>query len=744
MPQNNTGQGVRISHCVSSLFFAWLGGGTTGIDDMQQRTFAMSRSARLVVGVAAVLALLPTVSQALGIGDLTLQSALSEPFRAEIELGSVSLKDLKTLKASLVRRPDFAIGAASQDALITRQLAVHIASEPDGRHLLKLYSEQAIREPYVHFLVQLDWAGGRLTREFMVLLDPRETAAESDVAAPEAQALPNTDTQTSAAAQTLPTAGTAAPEGAAEIAQTPAQAVPSADATAAKQIPVESVGSQAKESATVQATHEPTKSDRTTPVSATNEQLRLASEIRTWAQSRTRLQPDTEASEADTAESQRGAAIEPSAAATAAKISRKIAERAHANAPAPKQRQTTLLGWIGEHTQELLMGFVALLALLLVGAGTAWLMLTWKQQPSRGISPYPANQIPTELVEKRQRGGRRRQFVPVAIERRRSARRQADAAQPALAPIDASEAAVDMYADDSVERALKDAISKHPTRHGLKLKLLALYHTRDDKAAFESLLNNIYAAVESEPESGEEEENWPSFEDYDDLAASDDAAALRAGLNAPQLNMAVPDEAEAKAGEQSPDIVDYDAPEAKDEDAAAPTLRVLDVPEYPLLVNEHMSTEIDDGLLDLETAFASEDEPASIESLTVAPMEETDPSETANAGIDVLHIDDLADIRGIVEQGMDMIEGKDFDERSEPSARPRASRKGGKRKRKTKASAKSKEATAEGHTKGTQWRDPATKIDLAKAYIDMGDPERARHILDEVLAHWHRRQGSDR
>ena len=33
-----------------------------------------------------------------------------------------------------------------------------------------------------------------------------------------------------------------------------------------------------------------------------------------------------------------------------------------------------------------------------------------------------------------------------------------------------------------------------------------------------------------------------------------------------------------------------------------------------------------------------------------------------------------------------------------------------------------------------QWDETATKLDLAKAYIDMGDAEGARSILDEVLA----------
>jgi pilus assembly protein FimV len=32
------------------------------------------------------------------------------------------------------------------------------------------------------------------------------------------------------------------------------------------------------------------------------------------------------------------------------------------------------------------------------------------------------------------------------------------------------------------------------------------------------------------------------------------------------------------------------------------------------------------------------------------------------------------------------------------------------------------------------WDETATKLDLAKAYIDMGDAEGARSILDEVLS----------
>ena len=91
---------------------------------------------------------------------------------------------------------------------------------------------------------------------------------------------------------------------------------------------------------------------------------------------------------------------------------------------------------------------------------------------------------------------------------------------------------------------------------------------------------------------------------------------------------------------------------------------------------------------------------------------------------------------------MNITEEGNGDRGAMPSAKRRSSKKGRKRKRKGRASGKSDELAKEthDHDSGPQWRDPAMKIDLAKAYIDMGDAERARHILDELLQHWHRRE----
>ncbi len=666
-----------------------------------QRTFIASRSTALVCA-AALFALLPSVSQALGIGELKLQSALSEPFRAEIDLTSISPKDLKTLKARLVSPANLTAGELPQGAPITGQLLVRIANGLDGRHLLQLYSDQSIREPYVRFLLQLDWAGGRLTREFTVLLDPRQATAESDASALETQNPPSAnETQTAGLVQSPPVVA----EDTAATPQAPTQAVEPEKGG-------RSLGAKPKDVETVDPERNTSKSEQTKSVSVSNQRERLASEIKTWAQTHTR--PQATEMEADTIPSTRN---------TSAEMRRKIADHERANNQAAQQRRVTPLEWVLDHTNELLMAAVALIALLLVGLGTAWLMLTWRPQPTPSINPQLAGLAPTVVVEKRQRGGRRRQFIPVAIERRRGPRRQSDLPQPALAPIDASEASSDVYPEDMVERVLKDEISKHPSRLGLKLKLLALYHSRNDRTAFETLLNNIYAAAETGPVSYEED--WPRFEDYDDLGASDGSAPALTSLSLPQPD----DNAGAKAGKDAP----------ADEDAPEPTLLGPDVPEYPLLMDEQNWVDIDEGLLDLQSTF-TEHEPTGMEDLTVGPVEEVDAGDFKH---EVLHVDDLANVRKIVEQGMDLIEENNGDQQSAPSTKAGASKKNGKRKRKPRASTKTKGPAEGAQGKGPQWRDPAKKIDLAKAYIDMGDAERARHILDEVLQHWDRGDGTD-
>jgi pilus assembly protein FimV len=128
---------------------------------------------RRAVFIAVASSLFSPVAQALSVGELKVYSALDEPLEAEILLAPSGTKEIKTLQARLVARPDFDV-ATDVTAPISREIRVTVTQRRDGQHLLKLYSEQPVREPYLRFLLQLDWAGGRLTREFVALIDPAE------------------------------------------------------------------------------------------------------------------------------------------------------------------------------------------------------------------------------------------------------------------------------------------------------------------------------------------------------------------------------------------------------------------------------------------------------------------------------------------------------------------------------------------------------------------------------------------
>lgn len=133
------------------------------------------------LSLAVFLAFIPFVAYSAELGNLNIHSALGEPLKVDIELLSVSPEELSTLVA----------GIASEEAYVAqglKHLAIHnnikaeITKKLDGVTMLTLRSIQPINDPYLGLLVQIDWAAGRLQREYTVLLDPPEyksTATEA-------------------------------------------------------------------------------------------------------------------------------------------------------------------------------------------------------------------------------------------------------------------------------------------------------------------------------------------------------------------------------------------------------------------------------------------------------------------------------------------------------------------------------------------------------------------------------------
>ncbi|MHB1330991.1 MAG: FimV/HubP family polar landmark protein [Sulfuriferula sp.] len=131
---------------------------------------------------AGLLMLLPLTSQAAGLGKLSVRSALGQPLNAEIELLAKDKTELDALSARLAGNDAFR-EAKINPAAALYNLKFTVDKNPDGRAILKITSSKPINDPFLDMLIELDWATGRMVREYTVLLDPPgATMAQTTVA----------------------------------------------------------------------------------------------------------------------------------------------------------------------------------------------------------------------------------------------------------------------------------------------------------------------------------------------------------------------------------------------------------------------------------------------------------------------------------------------------------------------------------------------------------------------------------
>jgi pilus assembly protein FimV len=119
----------------------------------------------------AVALLLPCAAGAAGMGRLTVLSALGQPFNAEVELVSVQKEDLGSLSVRLAS-PEAYRQANLQYGSALIGLRIAIETRPNGQPFVRVTSSRPVNEPFLDLLLELNWASGRLVREFTALLDP--------------------------------------------------------------------------------------------------------------------------------------------------------------------------------------------------------------------------------------------------------------------------------------------------------------------------------------------------------------------------------------------------------------------------------------------------------------------------------------------------------------------------------------------------------------------------------------------
>ncbi|WP_374569568.1 FimV/HubP family polar landmark protein [Ideonella sp.] len=166
----------------------------------------MAKGASLTtLATAALLLLHSGGASALSLGRLTVQSALGEALRAEIDITNMSPDEAASLRTTLASPEAFrAAGVDFNPVLTGAQLS--LARRPDGRAYIRVTGERSVSEPFVDVIIDFAWSSGRLQRAYTLLIDPPVTKP----AAPPPAAATTAPAMSAAPVQTTPVAPPAA------------------------------------------------------------------------------------------------------------------------------------------------------------------------------------------------------------------------------------------------------------------------------------------------------------------------------------------------------------------------------------------------------------------------------------------------------------------------------------------------------------------------------------------------------
>ncbi len=121
--------------------------------------------------VACAIALaFPGSASALGLGRLTVNSALGQPLSARIDL-TASREELDSLTARIADPSLYRQNNLTYHSALART-RVMLERNPDGSVYLSVTSPVAVSEPFLDLMVEANWASGRVVREYTFLLDP--------------------------------------------------------------------------------------------------------------------------------------------------------------------------------------------------------------------------------------------------------------------------------------------------------------------------------------------------------------------------------------------------------------------------------------------------------------------------------------------------------------------------------------------------------------------------------------------
>ena len=128
---------------------------------------------------------LPATTLALGLGKLTVDSNLGQPLSAHVELTAAQKDELDSLSARVADPSVYRDNNVQYPGVLSRARVV-IERSANGPPQLKVTTSQAVNDPYLDLIVEVNWATGRVVRNYTFLLDPPGMGQAQAVAPPAA------------------------------------------------------------------------------------------------------------------------------------------------------------------------------------------------------------------------------------------------------------------------------------------------------------------------------------------------------------------------------------------------------------------------------------------------------------------------------------------------------------------------------------------------------------------------------
>ena len=125
----------------------------------------------IAAAATALLALSTTGAMALSLGRITVQSALGEPLRAEIEVPDINAEEAASLRTAVALPEAFTSAGLEYNSALS-SLQASLQRRADGRAYIRLTSDRPINDPFVDMIIEASWSSGRIVRDYTMLFDP--------------------------------------------------------------------------------------------------------------------------------------------------------------------------------------------------------------------------------------------------------------------------------------------------------------------------------------------------------------------------------------------------------------------------------------------------------------------------------------------------------------------------------------------------------------------------------------------